>query len=297
MAAAALPKRPSALAGDLPPLPAPPAPEGGNGEDEAAEPSEDEEKRNTRAARKALVAARDAIKLLKGDQWASCMSSIEDQIKESEPEQAAPSLRRRYEAADKYLNGCRRAAEEAVNSVKSLRDKHEKALKHQADVNIALAEAEGAHKKVLQELAGESGDEKRASEEDDFDMTDVSPQSDKPTAVVTKLQSALHAVESTAPGNLDAEYMQYVKQAEEAGGKADQQMDWLWKTLAGQVKQAVEVQPKPPVQAEAKVWPSKGRARDGAGKRQQKSQEPPPKPWAAKATASHGQGEGVLWPA
>ena len=298
-AAAPLPKRPPALAGDLPPLPAPPAPEEGDGEDEAAAPKdEDGDKLNTRAARRALVAARDAIKLLKGDQWASCMSTIEDRIKESEPEQAAPSLRKRYEAADKYLIGCRRAAEEAVSSVKSLRDKHEKALKHQATVNIALTEAEGAHKKVLQELAGENGGEKQASEADDFDMTDVSPQSDKPTVVVAKLQTALHAVESSAPSNLDAEYMQYVKQAEEAGGKADQQLQWVWKTLTSQVMQAVEVQPKPPaLTAETKARPSKERAGDGAGKRHQKPQGPPAKPWAAKATASPGQGEGVLWPA
>ena len=47
--------------------------------------------------------ARDAMKLLKGDDWASCMAALETQIKASEPETAAPSLRKRYEAADKYL--------------------------------------------------------------------------------------------------------------------------------------------------------------------------------------------------
>jgi len=247
-AAAPLPKRPPALAGILPPLPAPPAPEEEDGEDDAATlKDEDEDKLHARAARKALVAARDAIKLLKGDEWTSCMSALEERIKESEPEQAVPSLRKRYEAADKYLFGCRRAAEEAESSVKDLRDKLEKALKHQATVNGALTEAENAHKQVLQELAGEKGETKQTCEEDDYEMTDVGTQSDRSTAVINKLQSALQEVESSVPGDLDSEYNLHVKQVEEAGGKAEQPLQWIWKKLTCHVMQAVEVQAKPPV--------------------------------------------------
>ena len=248
-----IPPRPAAIEGYFPAAPTP-SPGAGSAMqvDEEQEDDEEETKPDLKALRKALASVRELTKDLKGQGWEKCRSMAEEQLSATQPEKTVPSLRKKFDAADKYLLATRKASEDAAARVAALKDELKQTEEHALKVTEAHQEAQEAHAAVVNELASAQSAEQGG-------QAPVPAAATTPAGVcpIQQMQAALHATQSTMPDTFNQEYEAHKAACAAAGTAPQETHQWMWNWMTEKLFATMAQQQAPPIEKQDPSSPVK----------------------------------------